>query len=53
MREAMVDLTRFPSVGGWRMNPNAITSARQAMNGFNRLALNEVRSSMRSARFGR
>ncbi len=40
-------------VGGWRMNPNAITSARQAMNGFNRLALNEVRSSMRSARFGR
>lgn len=40
-------------VGGWRANPNAIGRARQAMNGFNQLALHEVRGSMRSARFGR
>lgn len=40
-------------INGWRVNPNAIARARQAMSGFNQLALSEVRSSMRSARFGR
>lgn len=37
-------------IRGWRVNPNAINRARQAMNGFNQLALNELHTSMRSAR---